>query len=46
MINEHKEVSNKNEYQKTFERCKKAAEQGDAASQYNLRLMYRKGDGV
>ncbi|GHT33594.1 hypothetical protein AGMMS49592_2450 [Endomicrobiia bacterium] len=46
MTNEHKEVFSKNEYQGTFERCKKTAEQGDAPSQHNLGLMYRKGDGV
>lgn len=32
MTNEHKEVHSKDEYQKTFERCKKATEHGDTAS--------------
>ena len=30
----------------SFERYKKAAEQGDVEAQYNLGLMYEFGDGV
>ncbi|GHT58760.1 hypothetical protein AGMMS49531_01470 [Endomicrobiia bacterium] len=45
MTNEHKEVSN-NEHQETFEKCKKAAEQGNAAAQRTLGVMYHEGIGI
>ena len=33
-------------YKKAFTPCKEQAEQGDAEAQYNLAIMYDKGDGT